>query len=554
MENWGAVTLREVFMSMGSSTSARYRKLTAEVIAHEIAHHWFGDLVTMKWWNDLWLNESFATFMAYKVVNEMFPEWDAWADFALLRTEAALRGDALVHSHPIEADVRDPNSVAQIFDEISYGKGGSILRMIEFYVGKDYFRDGIRRFLKKHSYGNATGEDLWNSIEETSRQPVKRIMEAWIKKKGYPVVSVSRGEGKLRLRQEQFLLAEAGGRGEWPIPLTVKRRSMIESVLFEGGDLEIDASGLLKLNADQAGFYRVWYDEETLRNILSSLDDLSPLDRWGIVNDLHAFLVSRRIGLDSYLGHMKAFHNESDHLVVEEMSNQLSRLHLLLPGNDRLVEFSRTLLRRQLKRLGEREPNEPENDVILRGTLSRELSIIDPDFASKLAAKFTTFHDSDPDMRSAIALAEAVTHNSFLYLREQFRSSQNDEDRTKLISAMGWLRGDANLGKAVELIRAGEIKKQDIPAFYVSVCANPKGRGFMLDNLEPAVRTLQEVFAGSGAASRIMEQVIPLLGLGRERQTLEMVQKLRSPDIEKGIEKGTELLQVYSRFVNDCME
>ncbi len=119
---------------------------------------------------------------------------------------------------------------------------------------------------------------------------------------------------------------------------------------------------------------------------------------------------------------------------------------------------------------------------------------------------------------------------------------------------MGWLHGNANLGKAVELIRTGEIKKQDIPAFYVSACANPKGRGFMLDNLEPAVRTLQEVFVGSGAASRIMEQVIPLLGLGWERQTLERVQELRSPDIEKGIEKGTELLQVYSRFVNDCME
>jgi len=276
------------------------------------------------------------------------------------------------------------------------------------------------------------------------------------------------------------------------------------------------------------------------------------LDRWGVVSDLHAFLISGRIRLDMYLDRMKTFCKESDHLVVEELSNELSRLHLLLPDNASLVEFSKTFLKKQLERLGGRKANESENDAILRGTLARELSIIDPEFVSKLAPNFAAFHDSDPDMRGAIALAEGVTHNSFSSLHEQFRSSQNDEDRTKLISAMGWLRGDANLGKAVELIRTGEIKKQDIPAFYVSGSANPKARGFMLDNLERAVKKLQEVFVGTGTASRTLEQVIPLLGIGREDQVLEQVEKLCSPDIEKGLTKGRELLQIYSRFVDNC--
>jgi tricorn protease interacting factor F2/3 len=549
MENWGAITLREVFMTMDNSTSWRYRKLTAEVIAHEIAHHWFGDLVTMKWWNDLWLNESFATFMSYKMVNEMFPEWDTWSDFVLLRTEGALRGDALVSSHAIDVNVKDPNSVAQIFDEISYGKGGSILRMIESYVGEHHFRDGIRHYLRKHSYENAVGEDLWNSIEEVSREPVKRIMEAWIKKKGYPLVTVSKIGDKLHLKQEQFFLAEENSTDRWPIPLTVKRTSKTESMLYEGRDLVIDALGFLKLNVDQTGFYRVGYNEETLKNILSNLKDLSPLDRWGIVNDLHAFLISGRIVLDMYLDYMRAFQNESDHPVVEEISSQLSRLLLLLPDHSTLAQFSKTFFKKQLERLGEKKADESENDAILRGTISRELSIIDLEFASKLSLKFATFHDTDPDMRSAIALAEAVTHNNISSLREQFHSSRNDEDRTKLISAMGWLHGDANLAKAVEFIRTGEIKKQDIPAFYISASANPKAREFMLDHCELAVKELQEVFVGTGSTSRVLEQMIPLLGIGRESQVLEVVQKLSSPDIEKGIKKGTEFLQIYSRFV-----
>jgi tricorn protease interacting factor F2/3 len=549
MENWGAITLREVFMTMDNSTSWRYRKFTAEVIAHEVAHHWFGDLVTMKWWNDLWLNESFATFMSYKMVNEMFPQWDAWSDFVLLRTEAALRGDALVSSHAIDVDVKDPNSVAQIFDEISYGKGGSILRMIESYVGEDRFRGGIRLYLKEHSYENAVGEDLWNSIGEVSKQPVKRIMEAWIRKKGYPLVTVSKKGDKLHLNQEQFLFAETNKDITWPIPLTVRRKSRTESMLFEEKSLEIDGLDFLKLNVDQTGFYRVWYDEETFKDILSSLKELSPLDRWGIVNDLYAFLISGRIVLAKYLDHMNNFHNEANRIVVEEVSNQLSHLLLLLPDHSTLAEFSKTFLKRQLERLGEKKAGESENDAILRGTISRELSIIDLEFASKLSLKFAAFHDADPDVRSAIALAEAVTHNSLSSLREQFRSSKNDEDRTKLISAMGWLHGDANLAKVVELIRTGEIKKQDIPVFYISASANPKARDFMLDNFELAVKELQEVFVGTGSTSRTLEQMIPLLGIGRENQVLEVLQGLRSPDIEKGVTKGKELLQIYSRFV-----
>jgi tricorn protease interacting factor F2/3 len=268
------------------------------------------------------------------------------------------------------------------------------------------------------------------------------------------------------------------------------------------------------------------------------------------VNDLHAFLISGRIFLNKYLDHMNTFHNEASRLVVEEVSSQLSRLHLLLPDNLALAEFSKTFLKRQLERLGEKREDEPENEAILRGTISRDLSIMDTGFASKLSLTFPTFHTADPDMRSAIATAEAVTHNDFSSLHEQLQSSTSDEDRTKLISAMGWLHGDANLSKGVELIRTGQIKKQDLPVFYVSASANPKGRGFVVDHLEAAVSELTNVFVGTGTTSRTLEEVIPLLGIGREHRVLEVVDRLRSPDTETGIRKGTELLQVYSKWVS----
>jgi tricorn protease interacting factor F2/3 len=550
MENWGAITMRKVYMDVDSSTSGRYRKLTAEVIAHEIAHQWFGDLVTMKWWNDLWLNESFATFIAYKAVNRMFPEWDSWGEFLISRTGSALKGDALVHSHPIDADVKDPSSVAQIFDEISYGKGGSILRMIESYVGEGNFRDGIRNYLQKHAYANAMGKDLWNAIEEVSGLPVSKIMEAWIKTQGYPLVTVTRKGNKLHLEQQQFFLGEEESDQRWPIPITVRRKRDMESILFEGKDIEIDGTDFLKLNPDQTGFYRVGYDEETLRNILSNQSELSNLDRWGVVNDLYALLISGKMDLGQYLNHMEAFKAESNRVVVEEVANQLSRLCLLLPDHSALGEFSKKFFRAQLERLGDRQENEPENDTILRGTLSRERSIVDQAFASKLSGLFLTFQDADPDMRSAVALAEAIAHNDFSALHRQLRWSISDEDRMKLINAMGWLHGHENLKSVVELIRNEEIKKQDTFLFYLSASANPKAREFMLDHLEFAVKQLKAVFVDTGTPSRTLEQMIPLLGIGRKDRVMNRVNQLRSPDIETGIRKGTELLEIYSKFVN----
>ncbi|MFB3885000.1 MAG: M1 family metallopeptidase [Thermodesulfobacteriota bacterium] len=549
MENWGAITMREVYMDVGRSTSAKYRKYTAEVIAHEIVHHWFGDLVTMKWWNDLWLNESFATFMAYKVVDQMFPEWESWGDFVISRTAAALTGDSLAHSHPIDVEVNDPNEVAQIFDEISYGKGGSILRMLESYVGEALFRKGIRDYLRRHAYDNAVGGDLWNAIEEASGEPTIQIMESWIKTQGYPMITLTEKENSILLEQEQFFLGEEKSEKLWPIPLRVRRTGRSESILMKEKRLEIEKSGFIKLNKDQTGFYRVWYDENLWGRILSNRNELSTLDLWGMINDLYACLISGKITLARYLDRTKRFEAESDHLVVEEITGQYSRLCLLLPDQPILGERSRNFFRTHLERLGEKRDGEAENISILRGVLSRERSIADREFASKLSALFARFHETDPDMRSAIAVSEALAHNDFFALYRMLEISKSDEDRAKLIAAMGWLDGEKNLGRAIESIRNEEIKKQDTYIFYISASVNPEAREFMVNHLDFAINQLRTDFVDTGTPSRAMEQMIPLLGIGREGKVLKLVDRLKSPAIEKGIEKGIEILRIYSKFI-----
>ena len=259
MENWGAITFREIFLNISPSTGASVKKAVGEVIAHELAHQWFGDLVTMNWWDDLWLNESFATFMSYKAMNKLEPDYDMFADFLVSETAGALEGDSLVNSHPIEVEVKHPDDISQIFDEISYGKGGSILRMINAFVTDEVFRKGLHLYLENFKYKNAGGSDLWEFIAKVSDRPVRKVMESFIQNIGYPIVEVMEENGKLKLNQYRFLLNGKKQNVQWKIPLTARYTGGTRSVLFDSESMEMGSSGFIKLNDSETGFYRVLY-------------------------------------------------------------------------------------------------------------------------------------------------------------------------------------------------------------------------------------------------------------------------------------------------------
>ena len=186
MENAGAVTFREVALLADPATAPlAVQKRVAEVITHELAHQWFGNLVTMVWWDDLWLNEAFATWMAYKIVDDWRPSWRIWMDFEAGKG-AALALDALVSAHPIRADVHNAEEAGESFDAITYEKGGAVLRMIEGFLGADRFRDGIRLYMRRHREANATADDLWGALGEASGQPIIEMANGWIRQTGYP--------------------------------------------------------------------------------------------------------------------------------------------------------------------------------------------------------------------------------------------------------------------------------------------------------------------------------------------------------------------------------
>src|SRR5256712_3700112 len=229
MENAGAVFFRETLLLLDPATvSLNEHKRAAEVIAHELAHMWYGDLVTMAWWDDLWLNEAFATWMAYRVVADWRPEWRMWQGFEHDRS-AALGMDALANTHPIYARVRSVAEATQNFDAITYEKGAAVVRMIEHFLGPEKFRAGVRLYMRRHCEGNTVAADLWRALEEASGKPVAHVAQTWIAQPGFPLVSIAPRDGgpaALGVRQERFFadprVPAARRRGKWPVPLVVK--------------------------------------------------------------------------------------------------------------------------------------------------------------------------------------------------------------------------------------------------------------------------------------------------------------------------------------------
>src|ERR1700733_9725224 len=276
MENWGLVTYRTTAVLYDEKNSdSRFRNRVAYVVAHELAHQWFGNLVTMEWWSDLWLNEGFATWVGWLAVDHLFPEWNIWTEFVMRDCQSGLSLDGLRSSHPIEVPVKNPSEISQIFDSISYSKGASLIRMLVAFLGETPFRTGLCQYLKKHKLGNARTADLWESLAEASGQPVAEIMNRWTRTIGYPVVRVEEEEGcKLHLHQSRFLSTGDVNEGEdqtvWSIPVNAatakngwKPHNPSELLRSRSGTLDLcPDDSVYKLNKDQVGFFRVDYPPE----------------------------------------------------------------------------------------------------------------------------------------------------------------------------------------------------------------------------------------------------------------------------------------------------
>ncbi|MGC8597528.1 MAG: M1 family metallopeptidase [Thermocladium sp.] len=538
MENWGAITFRETALLADENSSEGERRRVAEVVAHELAHQWFGDLVTMKWWDDLWLNESFATFMSYKAIDNLFPEWRHWYDFLLNETGGAMMRDSLSTTHPIHVPVNKEEEIEQIFDEISYGKGASILRMIEAFIGDEAFRAGLRNYLKAHEYDNATAGDLWSSLETASGKPVIKIMSEWINKEGYPVVTVTKEGDNARLSQARFKLA-GDEEGKWPVPLTYYINGRRESLLMEESATIKGPISSIKLNINQTGFYRAryWDWEVAWRGAES------PIDRWGIAADIYAHLLQGGIKLRDYLAFISRFRKEEDYLPAWEVSSQLSTLFAInMATRTESAEFHRS----QLRLL---EGRSDANSVLLRGIVAMRLAQVDDEYAKSIASDIFRFESLDPNMRRAVATAYAVTgEKPFETLASLYSRLRNDEDRIKVILSMMAIRDPAEYALALGLLLSGDVKRQDVGSAFAVGAYNPFVRRLTLSWLKININKLRQLYQATGTLSRIMEAAIPFLGLGQEDELIGFLNGLNAPEMEMGIKVGVELLKIYGKL------
>ena len=428
MENWGGITYYEsslLFDPKNSSTDTKQN--IYEVLAHEMAHQWFGDLVTMAWWDNLWLNEGFASWMGSKCTAHFNSQWEVW-----LRTdqprdptrrigiakEAAMEGDARSTTHPIQQPVRTEAEADSVFDDITYKKGESFLRMLESFLGENVFRDGIRRYIASHKYSNSTTADLWNALSEASHQAIAEIAGGWTEQPGFPLVRVNRQEnGKVSLRQERFTIHfNNAPLLEWKIPLTYAVvGGLPESMLMTSKTAWLDnilAERALKLNLNGTGYYRVEYDQRSWDRLLQALSRLSVADRVNLLCDAWALVQANRAPVSLYFGLVEKLPASTELAESEQIINVLEYINRLLVGapmREKFQAYARSLLRPTFEALGweTKSDAEPPTARTLRASLILALGCLnDREIVAGCRARFAGYladpKSLEPDLRPAV--------------------------------------------------------------------------------------------------------------------------------------------------------
>ena len=550
MENWGAISSRELLLLADEHTPSGLRRSIATVIAHEIAHQWFGDLVTMQWWDDIWLNESFASFMSFKVLDRLGETPGIWSDFLLTEMAGALLADSLTSTHPIRQTVQSPDEIEQIFDEISYGKGATVLRMLEAFIGPEAFQRGVHDYLVKFQYGNARSEDLWACLEPAANQPVSEVMRRWVERPGHPVLIVHRGPDGLHLEQRRFSIHGDHPRQYWPVPLVARTDGHAVRVLMSGPEvtLQVPAGTDVFLNEGALGFYRVLYDAATYDQILARFPHLPASERWLINEDLFAFLLSGDGTLDRWRAFIETCIDESDPLVVHGVLGQLRQLALPLYGNPTFVDLYRRFYSAQTQRLGlTPRPGDTDMDRRLRDYAIRGRLLFDPEFARELAAKFPEYDQLDADLRQAVAIAYAQVGGAAV-ADELWKRLREGDDAAKyqMARALGSFDDPAALSTTLDRASAGELSVSHLPYALLEAAYHPRSRPviwkWFLDRGGPFLQSL----AGTSTLPLVVEELAMVEGTDHPEETRRYFAEHPVVGGERGVQKGLEYADLFA--------
>ncbi|KAL3713102.1 hypothetical protein TMatcc_001805 [Talaromyces marneffei ATCC 18224] len=500
MENWGLVTYRTtaVLFDEGKSDS-RYKNRIAYVVAHELAHQWFGNLVTMDWWSELWLNEGFATWVGWLAVDHFHPDWNVWSQFVAEGVQQACQLDSLRASHPIEVPVKNALEVDQIFDHISYLKGSSVIRMLSSHLGQDVFIKGVSDYLKKHAYGNATTNDLWSALSKASNLDVNALMDPWIRKIGYPVVTVTEEPGQISVRQTRFLSSGDVKPEEdetvWWIPLGIKSgiqptEIKLDSLTSKADTLRGISEDFYKINKDQSGFYRTNYPPERLAKLGKSLHLLSTEDKIGLIGDAAALAVSGEGTTPALLALIEGFAQENNYLVWQQISSSLASLRTTFSSNEAaaaaLKKFKLNLVTPAAEKVGWEFRSDEDYLtgqlrkllIAMAGEAGHEGIVAEAKRRFQLWASGEDPNAIHSNLRSAIFSLNIAEGDraEFERVKNEFLQTDSVDGKEICLSSLGRTRNPELIQQYLDFIFSDKVSIQDMHTGAASLAVNPIGR------------------------------------------------------------------------------
>ena len=484
MENWGLVTYRvvDLLLEKESATLDRIQRV-AEVVQHELAHQWFGNLVTMDWWEGLWLNEGFATWMSWHSCNEFEPEWNVWQQYVTDTLQHALTLDSLRSSHPIEVPVKKADEINQIFDAISYSKGSSLLRMISKWLGEDVFIKGVSQYLNKFKYGNAKTEDLWDALSEASGKDVSKVMNIWTKKVGFPVISVNEEGKKITFTQNRYLTTGDVKPEEdetlYPVFLAIKSKSGLDNSLVlneRSKTVELENSDFFKVNGEQSGIYITSYSDERWAKLGKQADLLSVEDRTGLVADAKALSSSGYTSTTNFLKLVSEWNKEESFVVWDQIISSISSMKaawLFEPKEVReaLDEFTRKLVSGKTTHLGwEFSANDSFAIQRLKVALfSASCAAKDPIVEKAALEMFAKYTAGDQKAISALikpavfsAAGRAGGVENYEKLFNIYKNPSSSDEKISALRTLGRFKEPALLERTLGYLLDGTVLNQDI--------------------------------------------------------------------------------------------
>ncbi|XP_054780299.1 aminopeptidase M1-like isoform X2 [Prosopis cineraria] len=599
MENYGLIIYREIELLLHDlySNAARKQRM-AIVTAHEVAHQWFGNLVTMEWWTHLWLNEGFATWISYMATDILFPEWNIWTQF-LLETANGLQMDALETSHPIEVEIHHARSVIEVFDAVSYEKGSTVIRMLQGYLGDEIFQKSLSTYIRKHQGQNARTEDLWTVLSEESGVQVNSMMNTWTKETGYPVINVKLEDHILELKQSQFLLSGAHVDGQWIVPVTLcigsyKRR---KNFLLDTSQGKLDISGLVqasgdsqssteeknvedsdeklwvKVNVDQSGFYRVNYEDKLAVRLRKAIQNnyLKATDKFGILDDANAVCQACEQSLSSLLLLMDVYRKEVDYVIVSKIIyvcyNILKISSDAIPESVyELKQYFISLLKFSAKQLGwDSKEGEDHSSSLLREAVLQALSTFDHDETQQEALQrfLILLDDSNTPLLSVDtrrASYVAVMRNTTTKSRTGFESLLSFYKRTDVLQEKERIlrclasSADPNIVlEVLDLLLSDEIRDQDCVFVLAGISSegSETAWGWLKDNWEMILTKY-----GSGLLlTNFINKIVPLVNsIEKAEEIEEFFASRMNPSIAMNLKLSIEKIRIKARWIESIRQ